>query len=215
MAQERPKAISYEEYRKSKAAVPQDYSKDMSQFYPLGKPQGPDMQKLLQEQLHGKPAAAPYTGETLTGFMQSQGMDFSYGNRKKVAELLGIGDYKGTAEQNMQMLKLIKSGALDPKTPDYNTAPVEPLMAAMPQLSAKPSVQSPKNQAKPSQEEVNNMMALLVNRFRKGGSLDPAHAIQKSPLKHPELPEELKLGALKCGGSMAKSKKPKLKPKKK
>lgn len=63
--------------------------------------------------------------------------------------------------------------------------------------------------------ELNELKELLVNKFKKGGSLDPAHAIQKSPLKHPDLPEELKLGALKCGGSMAKSKKPRLKPKKK
>ncbi len=145
--------------------------------------------------------------------MQSQGMDFSYGNRKKMAEMLGIGNYKGTAEQNMQMLKLIKSGALDPKPQGYNSA-YKLNQLETPNIQPV-TVRQPANLAQPSQEEVNQMMSALIGRFKKGGSLDPAHAIQKSTWKHPELPEELKLGALKCGGSMAKSKKPKLKPKKK
>jgi hypothetical protein len=54
--------------------------------------------------------------ESISSALESVGADGSYEYRKKIAEANGISGYSGTADQNTQMLDLLKSGKL--LTPD-------------------------------------------------------------------------------------------------
>ena len=47
---------------------------------------------------------------SIVDYLKSQGSDSSYSARKDLAQSLGISNYSGTAEQNTQMLKMLKSG---------------------------------------------------------------------------------------------------------
>lgn len=51
-------------------------------------------------------------GFTLIDSLNKIGVDSSYENRKCIAMANGIVDYRGTAEQNMEMLELLNSGML-------------------------------------------------------------------------------------------------------
>ena len=56
--------------------------------------------------------AVTYTGSSIADALKSIGVDSSYSYRCKIAEKNGILGYKGTAEQNRNMLELIKAGKL-------------------------------------------------------------------------------------------------------
>lgn len=58
-----------------------------------------------------------YNGSSIVDALNSVGVDSSFGNRKKIAQLNGINSYKGTANQNMTLLNLFKTGRLV-----YNTS---------------------------------------------------------------------------------------------
>lgn len=53
-----------------------------------------------------------FNGESISKALESIGFDGSYEYRKKIATVNGILDYKGTAEQNVLMLNLLKAGIL-------------------------------------------------------------------------------------------------------
>lgn len=53
-----------------------------------------------------------FNGESISKALESIGFDGSYEYRKKIAAVNGIIDYKGTAEQNVLMLNLLKAGIL-------------------------------------------------------------------------------------------------------
>lgn len=53
-----------------------------------------------------------FNGESISKALESIGFDGSYEYRKKIAAVNGIFDYKGTAEQNVLMLNLLKAGIL-------------------------------------------------------------------------------------------------------
>ena len=53
-----------------------------------------------------------YKGNSIVDALKSINVDTSYANRKRIAKLNGINDYKGTYEQNVIMLKLFKRGKL-------------------------------------------------------------------------------------------------------
>lgn len=53
-----------------------------------------------------------FNGESISKALESIGFDGSYEYRKKIAAVNGILDYKGTAEQNVLMLNLLKAGIL-------------------------------------------------------------------------------------------------------
>lgn len=55
-----------------------------------------------------------YTGkkEGIVAILDDKGYDSSFASREKIAKLNGIKDYKGTAEQNTKMVKLIREGKL-------------------------------------------------------------------------------------------------------
>ena len=53
------------------------------------------------------PIITGYTGHSIIEALKQAGYDSSFAARKKYAELLGIVSYKGTAEQNLLMIKLL------------------------------------------------------------------------------------------------------------
>ena len=56
--------------------------------------------------------ACNYSGTSIVEGLKTIGVDSSYSNRKKIANANGIENYTGTAEQNTQMLDLLKQGKL-------------------------------------------------------------------------------------------------------
>lgn len=54
----------------------------------------------------------PVPDFTLTDHLKKIGVDSSFNNRKKIATTNGIVNYKGTSEQNLQLLDLLTSGKL-------------------------------------------------------------------------------------------------------
>ena len=56
--------------------------------------------------------ACNYTGTSIVEGLKEIGIDSSYSNRKKIANLNGINNYTGTASQNTQLLNLLKQGKL-------------------------------------------------------------------------------------------------------
>src|SRR5690606_2305544 len=54
---------------------------------------------------------AVYTGNSIVDYLNSIGVDSSFANRKKLAEKHGIKNYKGTAAQNLQLLRILRDGA--------------------------------------------------------------------------------------------------------
>ena len=61
--------------------------------------------------------------ESLSDALVSVGADGSFANRKRIAAANGIADYSGTAEQNIQLLSLLKAGTL--LNPDGTAEPDE------------------------------------------------------------------------------------------
>ena len=55
---------------------------------------------------------ANYDGNSIVDALKSIGVDSSFENRKKLAELNGISNYTGTPEQNTYLLNLLKEGKL-------------------------------------------------------------------------------------------------------
>lgn len=53
-----------------------------------------------------------YNGVSIVDALKQIGVDSSYGYRARLAEVNGIGNYRGTAEQNTYMLELLKKGTL-------------------------------------------------------------------------------------------------------
>jgi len=60
-----------------------------------------------------KPASNNYS---VVDFMSSKGLKSDFNTRKGLAQQYGIKDYKGTAEQNMQLLSHLKGKSVAPKT---------------------------------------------------------------------------------------------------
>ncbi|GEK89989.1 N-acetylmuramoyl-L-alanine amidase [Alkalibacterium putridalgicola] len=56
-----------------------------------------------------------YHGNSIQKYLESIGEDDSYEARKKRAVELGIKEYKGTAEQNLQLLGIIRDGVTPPQ----------------------------------------------------------------------------------------------------
>lgn len=57
-------------------------------------------------------ANTSYKGASIVEALNQIGIDSSYNNRKRLAKINGISNYKGTAAQNTQMLNLLKQGKL-------------------------------------------------------------------------------------------------------
>ncbi len=53
-----------------------------------------------------------YKGNSIVDILNKIDIDSSYSNRQRIAKLNGINNYSGTANQNLKMLSLLKSGLL-------------------------------------------------------------------------------------------------------
>jgi len=60
---------------------------------------------------------SPYTGASIVDYLKSTGQPSSFTSRAKLAAQYGITDYRGTAQQNIQLLNLLKAGASTAVTP--------------------------------------------------------------------------------------------------
>jgi len=59
--------------------------------------------------------------ETITSWMNANGMDSSYANRARLAAQFGISDYRGTLNQNLQLLANLKKQKENNPGSSYNT----------------------------------------------------------------------------------------------
>lgn len=60
------------------------------------------------EMINSAPPQQQYSGESIVDVLKQQGGNSSYSSRKGLAVSLGIENYKGTAEQNLKMIKLLQ-----------------------------------------------------------------------------------------------------------
>ena len=91
------------------------------------------------------------------------GADGSYSNRKKIAIINGISDYKGTAQQNIHLLNLLKQGKLI--KPDSGSDPT-PTPTPSKDISISKLVNHPKFSSKG--ETLSIIGNILVNRGYEG-----------------------------------------------
>ena len=82
-----------------------------------------------------------YDPYSITDYLKQQGQDSSYSARKKLAEQMGITGYKGSGEQNTQLLKMLKEGS-KPSTPATNVDN-KPSKQDKPAVVDKPAVADP------------------------------------------------------------------------
>lgn len=67
---------------------------------------------------------SPYTGPSIVDYLSSAGVPSDFSNRAKLAQQAGIQNYQGTAEQNTQLLNILRSGAQNVTEPQIQTAPL-------------------------------------------------------------------------------------------
>lgn len=62
--------------------------------------------------VHQNASNESYEGDSFVNALKEAGIDHSFENRKRIASLNGISNYKGTANENLALLKLLKEGRL-------------------------------------------------------------------------------------------------------
>ena len=71
--------------------------------------------------LVGVDRMATYTGYSIVDYLKSIGQASDFASRKKLAEQFGIKDYRGTADQNLKMLDMLRSGQTATQKPAQTT----------------------------------------------------------------------------------------------
>lgn len=72
---------------------------------------------------NGLPNLSGYNGNSIVDGLNSVGYDSSYASRKDLAGKLGISNYKGTAEQNLKMIELLKGNNAPAPSTQYLSNP--------------------------------------------------------------------------------------------
>lgn len=72
---------------------------------------------------NGLPNLSGYNGNSIVDALNSVGYDSSYASRKNLAAKLGIANYKGTAEQNLKMIELLKGNNTPAPSTQYLSNP--------------------------------------------------------------------------------------------
>ena len=70
------------------------------------------------------------TNTSIVDYLKSQGQNSSYSARQDLAKSLGISNYTGTAEQNVQMLNALKNGSSTSSAPKSSTNTASPASPA-------------------------------------------------------------------------------------
>ena len=81
------------------------------------------------------PAQTPvstYTGPSIVDYLASVGKPSDFNSRKVLAQSLGIQNYRGTAQENTQMLDTLRKQAPSVATPVATTAPTAPTTTTAP-----------------------------------------------------------------------------------
>ena len=99
----------------------------------------------------GEPGV-PYSGDSIVQYLISIGKDSSYIARERMAAEYGIKNYTGTDEQNLLMLKLLRSGV----------APVQPAPAPQPTPVPQPTPSNPPTE----RYQVGKVYTVAVNQLR-------------------------------------------------
>lgn len=95
-----------------------------------------------------------YTGNSIVDYLKSEGRDSSYSARKKLAAQYGISNYSGTAAQNTQLLKKLRSGAGTSSSAGSSTKSTTPVQTKSYATAYKPSATV--NQKKQAWEAAEN-----------------------------------------------------------
>lgn len=92
-----------------------------------------------------KPASKANVNVSVVDFMNNKGLKSDFNTRKGLAQQYGIKDYKGTAEQNMQLMSNLKGKSSAPKKADVSNRTETPKKAeAAPAKTAAPTQTKPK-----------------------------------------------------------------------
>ncbi|MBI0578578.1 N-acetylmuramoyl-L-alanine amidase [Neobacillus cucumis] len=65
-------------------------------------------EKINKSDTPKKVSKEEYKGDSIVDYLNSLGEDSSFSNREKLAAKYGIGNYKGTAEQNLKLLDILR-----------------------------------------------------------------------------------------------------------
>ena len=79
-----------------------------------------DVKPVQKPKTEHKSKQTTYTGNSIVEYLDSIKVDSSFENRKKLAEQHGIKNYKGTAEQNLQLLEILTQGKKVEKSTQVN-----------------------------------------------------------------------------------------------
>lgn len=120
-----PRLEDYPDFGSYRAAYEQWLS--TGEAYPMQQPAQDDNIQVapqIQEQTQQAPApkaAAKYSGPSVVDMLTSMGKSSDYQSRKQLAQELGIANYRGTAAQNTQMIRMLMgdAGVLE----NYKAAP--------------------------------------------------------------------------------------------
>ena len=84
-----------------------------------------EVNKRLRDNVTPTPAPNPssggYSGNSIVDYLNSIGVDSSYAHRSQLASINGISNYRGTAEQNIKLLNILRNGNTPKPAPATNT----------------------------------------------------------------------------------------------
>ncbi|ROL55632.1 DUF3597 family protein, partial [Bacteroidetes/Chlorobi group bacterium Naka2016] len=74
----------------------------------------------------GKPITQPLNVQTsIVDYLKSIGQPSDFASRTQLASQVGIKDYRGTAEQNIQLLRTLQGGEIQPTTHPTTQPPIQ------------------------------------------------------------------------------------------
>lgn len=114
---------------------------------------------------------AEYTGSSIVDYLKSVGADSSYAARAKYAANYGISNYQGTAEQNLQLLNLMKSSG-GATAPAPAQAPATSTSSALQQAESQVSIlqQSLAQQQEASQQMYATLQKQMADQQQQANS---------------------------------------------
>ena len=114
---------------------------------------------------------AEYTGSSIVDYLKSVGADSSYAARAKYAANYGISNYQGTAEQNLQLLNLMKSSG-GATAPAPAQAPATSTSSALQQAESQVSLlqQSLAQQQEASQQMYATLQKQMADQQQQANS---------------------------------------------
>ncbi len=112
-----------------------------------------------------------YTGNSIVDYLKSIGVDSSFAARSKYAANYGISNYRGTAEQNLQLLNLMRSSG-GATAPAPAQAPATSTLSALQQAESQISLlqQSLAQQQEASQQMYATLQKQMADQLQQANS---------------------------------------------